>query len=166
MRASGGNRTDARHVHQTCSTLIGRSASTSSTLPSACFTLTLTSRQLREEPVDRIVQLHPGPLHQRQQRSTGDRLGHGVQPPDGLIVERGARLEVHRADRGAVGQASGVARRRSGTRRSCRARRRRCESAGRCVPRRSRRSLAASGLGVRIHGASLRRRACAPCGRT
>ncbi len=59
---------------------------------------------LGKEPVDRVAELHTGLLDERQESDGGDRFRHRVPAPDRLVVELLARLEVHRTDRGAMGQ--------------------------------------------------------------
>jgi hypothetical protein len=58
---------------------------------------------LGQVAVDRVGELAPSLLVQRQQGDPGHRLGHRVQAPDAVVGHGGAPLDVHAAERAAVG---------------------------------------------------------------
>ena len=56
-------------------------------------------RQLRQQPLDRLVHREPAVLHQHQRGDRGDRLGHRGDAEDRVAAHRPLAVVVHRAER-------------------------------------------------------------------
>jgi hypothetical protein len=59
----------------------------------------LAPRQLRQQPVDRLIEPQPAFLYQDHRRDGRDRLGHRGDAKDRIVPHRRAAGEVLRADR-------------------------------------------------------------------
>ena len=133
-----------------CLTLIGRSRSTRSKPPLLLRTLTFASRHSGRNRWIGSVELDAGLLDERQEGHGGDRFGHRVPAPDGLIVELLAATRGPSSRSWPDAPPGPGGRPAPDSRRSCRCRRTWPGSARRCV-RDARRRSPPSARGDRRH---------------